>query len=569
VLLLGACLGSAIAQQDFTKVEPQLFDKIAKEGSANFFVRMSAQADLSPAYGIADWGERGRYVHDELKRVALESQAAVIEYAREHGLDHTSFLTTNAVFIRGGNLQALFDLAAIPGVEVLREERILTINDTFVHEPSDPKMTPMAITDWGITDTKANQVWSDFGARGAGIKVANIDTGVQWNHPGLVNQFACPGTPANAACWRDPSNVCGAAGACDGNGHGTHTMGSMVSKDDPGLPYIAGMAPDATWIACLGCESFSCSEFALNTCADWILAPGGDSNNRPDIVNNSWAGGGGDTWYLAKVNAWRASGIFPAFAAANNYSCNSLGSPGDYQESFGSASHRSSRAISDFSSKGPSAFGDDPYTKPNLSAPGESICSTVPTNAWSCGYSGTSMASPHTAGAVALIWSACPEYRNQIDLTFQLLQDTADIPSSGACGGPADGQGNYTFGYGYLNALLAVQMCSGAGGAPVHVDSITLVGGTQGRKYVVTGTVVVKDENGVVLPGADVTAAITIPSGQTRTFTSATDANGVATFSGRAKRGGTWQLCVSGIFKSGYLYSPGDNVETCDTLVFP
>ena len=169
---------------------------------------------------------------------------------------------------------------------------------------------------WGIVDTKA-QFWSTYGSKGAGIVVANIDTGVQWNHPALDQAFKCGTNPADPKCWKDPSNVCGASGACDNNGHGTHTMGTMVGDDDPALTWQAGMAPDAKWIACKGCESNSCSDFALNSCADWLLAPGGAVANRPHVVNNSWGGGGGDTWYLTKVEAWRAAGIFPAFSAGN------------------------------------------------------------------------------------------------------------------------------------------------------------------------------------------------------------------------------------------------------------
>jgi subtilisin family serine protease len=236
-------------------------------------------------------------------------------------------------------------------------------------------------------------------------------------------------------------------------------MGTMVGKDDPTLAYMVGMAPNAKWIACKGCESTSCSTFALDTCADWILAPGGSAANRPNVVNNSWGDGkGGDLWYQAKVVAWRAAGIFPAFAAGNRnifILCNILDSPGDYQESFGSAAHDSSRAIAYFSSTGPSAFGDTPYTKPNISAPGVSICSTVPPNSWDCSYSGTSMASPHSAGAVALLWSCNPALVGQIDTTFQLLQNNTDPAPAGSCGAPSDGQGNYTYGYGYLDVLKA------------------------------------------------------------------------------------------------------------------
>ncbi len=233
-------------------------------------------------------------------------------------------------------------------------------------------------------------------------------------------------------------------------------MGTMVGDDDPSLSYQVGMAPNAKWIACKGCESNSCSDFALNTCADWILAPGGSTANRPDVVNNSWGGSGGDTWYRAKVQAWVAAGIFPAFSAGNaGSSCSTLGSPGDYQESFASAAHDSGSSIASFSSRGASAFGHDPYTKPNIASPGVNICSSVPTNNWSCSYSGTSMASPHTAGAVALLWSCNPSLVGQVDATFQALQNSAGTPPAGNCGAPPDGQGNYTFGYGYLNVLAA------------------------------------------------------------------------------------------------------------------
>jgi subtilisin family serine protease len=138
-------------------------------------------------------------------------------------------------------------------------------------------------------------------------------------------------------CWSDPSNICGGS-ACDNNGHGTHTMGTMVGNDDPSLTYIVGMAPNAKWIACKGCESDTCSDFAVNSCADWILAPGGNTANRPNVVNNSWGEDGGNNWYQAKVSAWVAAGIFPAFSAGNaGLSCNTLSSPGDYQESFSCA----------------------------------------------------------------------------------------------------------------------------------------------------------------------------------------------------------------------------------------
>ena len=239
-------------------------------------------------------------------------------------------------------------------------------------------------------------------------------------------------------------------------------MGTMVADDDPSLTWQAGMAPNATWIACKGCETNSCSDTALNACADWILAPGGSAANRPNVVNNSWGGGGGDTWYQAKVQAWVAAGIFPAFSAGNSSGCSSLGSPGDYQESFGTTGHDVNRNHS--YAQGPSAFGHEPYTKPNISGPAVSVCSTIPTNQWTCGYSGTSMASPHTAGAVALLWSCNPSLVGQVDLTFQALQNGADTPTPAipSCGVPPDNQGTYEDGYGYLNIYQTGLLYCGA-----------------------------------------------------------------------------------------------------------
>lgn len=479
-----AALAPEPDEKGLAKIEPMLLDSINTSGSSDFIVRFAEQADLSAAYEMA-WKERGEFVYNTLQETAARSQARAIEYLKERSIDYQSFFTGNELFVKAGDLDAVTSMAALEEVASIHAPRTYYIDPVEVTDQAldftwvgelvasntmptviDPSNDSVnATTDWGIIDTGADDFWAAFGSQGAGIVVANIDTGVQWNHPALVDSYKCGSDPTDPACWSDPSNICGAGGACDNNGHGTHTMGTMVANDDDALPYIAGMAPDAQWIACKGCETTGCSETALNTCADWILAPNGNPDNRPNIVNNSWGGDGGDTWYLAKVNAWRAAGIFPAFSAGNSGpTCGSAGSPGDYQESFASANHQSSREIASSSSRGPSDFGHDPYTKPNISAPGSLICSTVPTNSWNCGYSGTSMASPHSAGAVALLWSCNPSLVGQIDQTFEILQDSADVPLAGNCGAPPDGEGNYTYGYGYLNVFAAgLENCAASG----------------------------------------------------------------------------------------------------------
>jgi subtilisin family serine protease len=466
-------LASSITAPD-DKIEVLLLERFATQKSTNFIVSFSAQADLAPAYRMS-WKARGEYVVESLRNTAAQSQAGAKTLLDGAGLRYQTFLAGNELYVFSGNLEIATRLAYLPEVSRITATRIYYLDPTVERPFGDvswagellagdllytvPASTglespsPEALA-WGISYTQADQFWTTFGVQGDGIIVANIDTGVQWNHPALDQAYRRPVILATRAAGGTHRIFVGHF--CDNQGHGTHTIGSMVGDDDPSLLYQAGMAPNAQWIACKGCESNFCTDFALNTCADWILAPGDDPANRPHVVNNSWGGGGGDAWYLSKVNAWRAAGIFPAFSAGNaGSSCNTLGSPGDYQQSFASAAHNSSGTIASFSSRGPSAFGHDPYTKPNIAAPGVAVCSSVPTNAWSCAYNGTSMASPHSAGAVALLWSCNPALIGQMDLTFQALQNSAGAPPAGNCGAPPDGEGNYTYGYGYLNALAA------------------------------------------------------------------------------------------------------------------
>ncbi|OGO27073.1 MAG: hypothetical protein A2136_04835 [Chloroflexi bacterium RBG_16_54_11] len=536
IALLGlASRDSVVAAQDeASKIEVALLDKFTAEGSADYIVRFTDQADLSAANGMG-WDARGEYVVNTLTEAATNSQVNAKAILDAAGLRYQTFIAGNDLYVWNGTLADANALAALPEVSFIRATR------TFYIDPVPDSATKASIKwagdllankalttvgaspdalAWGISYTKADQFWTAFTVRGDGMVVANIDTGVQWNHPALDQAFKCGADPSDPACWRDPSNICGGS-ACDNNGHGTHTMGTMVGDDDPALTWQAGMAPNAQWIACKGCETNSCSDFALNTCADWILQPDNDPANRPNVVNNSWGGGGGDPWYQAKVQAWVAAGTFPAFSAGNAGSgCNTLGSPGDYQESFASAAIDSAGNIAGFSSRGPSAFGHDPYTKPNIASPGVSVCSSVPTNSWSCSFSGTSMASPHSAGAVALLWSCNPALVGQISTTIEALQNNAGVTPAGNCGAPPDGEGNYTFGYGYLDVLTAgVAVCGG-------IQTGTL----QGH---------VLDQDNAPVAGASVSAA---PGLEANSIDAITDPNGFYTMDLVV---GTWDVTAS------------------------
>ena len=563
LVLVASLLPQGVAARPSSRIAPidgALLERLRAEGRASFFVQMAAQPDLNAAYSIADWNARGHYVYDTLRQLAAETQAPVLAYAERRSLETHPLLASNAVYVRDGDLQAALDLAALPGVASLHLERVLPLSG--LRSAQLPQGLD-AVTSWGILDTHAPDAWQ-MGVRGVGLIVAGIDTGVQWDHPALIDRYGCPEDPGNPACWWDPSGICGGV-PCDNNGHGTHTMGTMVAKDDPTFPYIAGMAPDATWIACKGCESSGCTEYALTACADWALAPGGDPANRPHVVNNAWGGQGCDDWYMPYVLAWHAAGIFPAFSAgASGPGCCSLGSPGDYMETFASTAHDANRYVGSMAGRGPSCFGT--AAKPNVSAPGVNICSTTPDDSWDC-WSGTSPATSHSAGAVALVLSACPDYVGNVLDIFALIQDTADEPPEGDCGAPPDGEGNYTYGHGFVNVVTAVEACTDG---ILHEAGI----GTRFRElgdgdYGLSGLVRIRNQEGRPVPGALVEVAWTLPNGAGQFRERLTSTSGIAGFRLRSGQTGTYELCVVNVFKEGYLYNPSQNWDTCKAVLVP
>src|SRR5439155_13788217 len=119
-------------------------------------------------------------------------------------------------------------------------------------------------------------------------------------------------------------------------------------------------------------------------------------------------------------------------------------------------------ALASFSSRGPSTYSNPALLKPNISAPGVNVRSAYNTS--DAGYanlSGTSMAAPHVAGVVALLWSASPWLVRNIAPTKTVLQNTANpavtVAAAQTCGGRTSSQiPNNSFGYGRIDALAAI-----------------------------------------------------------------------------------------------------------------
>jgi subtilisin family serine protease len=446
---------TAAAKEPSATVDPQVLAELGTTGQASFFVYLMERADLTGAAVLGTHQAKATHVYQRLTETARRSQAALTAALRERGTPFQPFWISNTILVTGD--KALLDeLAARKDVDRIEAARTYRIPEPTIGT-AGPAINSV---EWNITNIQAPRVWSELGVRGDGITVANIDTGVQYTHPALVRQYrGNTGSGFNHNYnWFDPAKVCGnpSLAPCDNNNHGTHTMGTMVGEDAT-LANQIGVAPGAKWIAAKGCETGSCSSGSLLAAGQWVIAPTdlNGANPRPelaaDVVNNSWGGGQGDTWYRDTIRAWIAAGTFPVFSQGNSGSaCGSANSPGDNAEAYGVGAYDINNALASFSSRGPSTFGE---IKPNIAAPGVNVRSSVANNGYSA-FNGTSMAAPHVSGTVALIWSASATLRGDIDGTRALLDDTAADVNATACGGTLDD--NNMFGEGRLNAFAAV-----------------------------------------------------------------------------------------------------------------
>ncbi|GAA1349594.1 S8 family serine peptidase [Streptomyces beijiangensis] len=450
------------------KVDSALRDAVGNGEESTFFVVLKKQADLSAAKKQKTHAKAATTAYKALKTTAGDSQKSLTAFLDKEKVGHQDYWIANTVQVTGD--KALVDeLARRSDVASIVKSQTFKLDAT---ETSGAKVTKTrtasAGTDssadgdetpeWGVSDIKADQVWDKYEDRGEGIVIASVDSGVQYDHPDLVKQYRGnngDGTFTNDYNFYDTMGICATSSTpCDDNGHGTHTMGTMVGA------HGIGVAPNAKWMAAKACGGTKgeCPDEDLLAAGQWILAPTDHNgqNPRPDlapnIVNNSWGGDG--TFYTDIVNSWNSAGIFEAFAAGNDgdgTTCSTTHPPGAQAETYGVGAYDVNGKIASFSGFGPSPV--DGSAKPNISAPGYNVQSTWPGSSYNT-ESGTSMATPHVAGAVALLWSAAPSLIGKIDETRTLLNEGATDVDDTHCGGTA--AMNNVWGNGKLNILASV-----------------------------------------------------------------------------------------------------------------
>ncbi|RLN96890.1 hypothetical protein BBJ28_00019022 [Nothophytophthora sp. Chile5] len=472
--------GDALAPRK-PRVDPGVHRTLRQQATVNLMVTMHggtgaalAEADVlasSSASGSDSTSRGARIVHlvDSLETLATSAQRPVAALLAQeadsssstpHFSSSTRLWITNQLFIADASVNLLQKLMAEPSIAEIREELVLTMGDDLEIELLDgPAIANTTLTvnaqAWGIEKIGTAAVW-DQGFTGQNVTIATIDSGVRVTHEALRGNFL------GDYGWFDPGTK--RATPYDSSGHGSHVTGSIVGAQG------IGVAPGAQWMACRGCSSAtSCLESELLACAQFVLCPtdpageNADCSKAPHVVNNSWGVTKGSADFSAVIAAWRAADIIPVFANGNSGStatCSTVVSPADASNVIGVGASSSDDSLLAQSSTGPASDG---RIKPDLTAPGVSVYSAWWTrdNIYAI-TSGTSMAAPHVAGAVALLLSARPELSYDeiwTVLTNSTARDEDQMSATGhaTCGNISISSfPNNLFGYGRLNIQQAI-----------------------------------------------------------------------------------------------------------------
>jgi serine protease AprX len=462
-----------------SKIDLSIFEQ-SNQAEIEFLIAMKEHADLSNANNYTTKTNKGYFVYQTLSRTAKESQQSLINFLDKRGVEFRSYWIVNAVWAKGDfelieEIAQRSDVAHIyanPKVRLDFPEQISPEMkpNFFAQEPTD-----MHAIGWNIERVNAPEVW-EAGYTGQGAVIGGQDTGYDWDHPALINQYR--GWDGSAADhnyhWHDAihsgGGVCGpdSLEPCDDWGHGTHTMGTMVGDD--GLGNQIGMAPGARWIGCRNMDQGFGTPATYIECYQWFIAPtnlDGEKPNpdlAPHVINNSWGcpaieGCTDPSVLLEAVKNVNYAGIVTVHSAGNSGSaCATIDTPAAiYDESFTVGNTDNDDYIASNSSRGPVTVDGSNRIKPDISAPGTNILSSIPGGNYSS-KSGTSMAAPHVAGLVALLISANPSLAGNVDQIESLItQNALARTATQTCEGvPGTQIPNNTYGWGRIDAEKSV-----------------------------------------------------------------------------------------------------------------
>lgn len=461
------------------KVAPEVLARVETGATAETLVVFKQQADLSDTVHLSTKEARGRFVFETLTGLAERTQSTVIEQLEAVGARYQSFWIANMIWVEA-DYDLVRQLAQQSSVSYLAANPRVRL-----HQPETSTDTPHLgipeAVEWNIERIGAPLFWA-AGHTGQGIVIGGQDTGYDWDHPALVDQYrGWDGAQADHDYnWHDAihsgGGICGSDSPepCDDQNHGTHTMGTMIGDD--GLGNQIGVAPGARWIGCRNMDEGSGTPASYAECFQFFVAPtrvdGSDPDpaRAPHVINNSWVcppEEGCDPAEVLQtvVENTRAAGIVVVASAGNDGpGCSTIDyPPAIHEAALTVGATTSADQIWSSSSRGAVTVDGSLRLKPNVAAPGAGIRSSLNGGGYSGPWSGTSMAGPHVAGQVALLISAVPGLAGHVETLETCVEATA-IPSTSAqqCSGiPGDQIPNNVFGWGRARLSLPLPVeCS-------------------------------------------------------------------------------------------------------------
>jgi subtilisin family serine protease/PKD repeat protein len=389
--------------------------------------------------------DRNVELFSALKEKANTIQAPYLQafQASSQVKDVRSFWISNIIYaeVTGEYLAELSHDTAIDFMDLSVPLAIDEYTSTPIPLPPVPNGTEL-----GLRTIKADSLWA-MGYTGYGRSALINDTGIDGTHPALMDKFSGNCTDIDEAWFDFDTDY-----PIDFDDHGTHVTGTILGLDRQTNDTI-GVAFNAQW---LGAPTLGGSVSNIGS-FQWSLDPDGDpstTEDMPDVINNSWwdpSAGDCSNIYTEIFNTVEATKVAIVFSAGNaGPDAETITTPKNINtslvNSFTVGALSGSNSIADFSSRGPSRCpGEGSLAiKPEVSAPGSFVRSCVPGADYDM-KSGTSMAAPHTSGAILLLREAFPNTTGT-EVKMALYMSATDIGELGE---------DNTFGMGRINVPAA------------------------------------------------------------------------------------------------------------------
>jgi subtilisin family serine protease len=373
-------------------------------------------------------GEIREFIDKEYRSFLGSLRALSMSPQREKPLVKPLWLV-NAIGVRG-TPELIAELAKRPDVEEIVENQIFSLPRRFKGEAQgETEMT------WGLRRLGVEDLWA-MGFKGGGIKVGHLDTGVDADHPDLKGKVA-GWAEFDANGFEVPGSI-----PHDTDTHGTHTAGTIVGGATSGI--AIGVAPEAMLYSGMVLNGGSGTLLQVIAGMEWALSQG------VEVLSMSLGGDGITSVFDEAVRNLAAANVFQSYAIGNSGPM-VTSAPGNVPEAYSVGAVDINDMIASFSGGG-IIFRKQDRIQPDGCAPGVDILSAFPrANGSYARISGTSMATPHVSGVVALLKQAYPQ-RSAVEIEGALNATALDL------GGTGD---DYRYGLGLIQPKLAMALLNG------------------------------------------------------------------------------------------------------------